>query len=69
MVHYYLLNVLIAVKILTKQQAVGYGTSRSTISNGIGTHVLEDYLTVIISISTRVLVGPLHGQCRPSVIV
>ena len=69
MIHYYLLNVLIAVKILTKQHAVGYGTSRSTISNGVGTHVLEDYLAVIISISTRVLVGPLHGQCRPSVVV
>ena len=65
----YLLNILIAVEILTEKQAVRYGGGCGSIPYIIGAHVLEDNLTVIVGVPARMLVGPLHRQYRPSVVI
>ena len=65
----YLLNILIAVEILTEKQAVRYSGGRGSVPYVIGAHVLEDNLAVVVGVPARMLVGPLHRQYRPSVVI
>lgn len=46
-----------------------YSPGRSSISDIVTTHVLNDDLTVVVGIGTRVLVGPFNGKDGAGIVV